>query len=58
MAGLAVAILFVAGLSIWTALLTAMLFVCPAMILWGAFHDRGARKLAADTTHDEEEDYG
>jgi hypothetical protein len=38
MVGLAVVILFFLGLSIWTALLAAMLLVCPAIILWGAIH--------------------
>jgi hypothetical protein len=36
MIGLAVAVLFIAGLTIWTAVLAAMLLVCPAIILWGA----------------------
>jgi hypothetical protein len=36
MVGLAVVILFFVGLSIWTALLAAMMLVCPAIILWGA----------------------
>jgi phosphoethanolamine N-methyltransferase len=35
MLGLAVAILIVAGVSIWSALLVTMLLVCPAIILWG-----------------------
>ena len=44
MVGLAVAILFFVGLSIWTAVLVAMLLVCPAIILWGAIHTRRRRQ--------------
>lgn len=58
MVGLAVTILLVAGVSIWTALLAAMLLVCPAIILWGAFHNRGASRLEANRSNDEEDDYG
>jgi hypothetical protein len=58
MIGLAVAVLFVAGLTIWTAVLAAMLLGCPAIILWGAFHNRGARRLEANTTHEERDDHG
>ena len=36
MLGLAVGILLLFGLSIWTALLAAMLLVCPAIMVWGA----------------------
>lgn len=36
MTGLALVILYLVGLSIWTGLVTAMLLVCPALILWGA----------------------
>jgi len=56
--GLAVAILFVVGLSIWTSLLAAMLLVCPAIILWGAFGNSGARKFEANMTNDEKDDHG
>jgi len=44
MLGLAMAILFVVGVSIWTALLAALLLVCPATILWGAIQVRRQRK--------------
>jgi hypothetical protein len=40
MLGLAVVILVFVGVSIWTALLAAMLLVCPAIILWGAIQTR------------------
>ena len=33
--GLAAAILMLWGVSLWTALLAALLLVCPALILWG-----------------------
>lgn len=35
--GIAVAagVLFVFGFSFWTALIAALLFVCPALVLWG-----------------------
>ena len=55
MVGLVVAILFVIGLSIWTAMLAAMLLVCPAIILWGAIHTRRRRKLEANMTVNEED---
>ena len=58
MIGLAVAVLFNAGLTIWTAVLTAMLLACPAIILWGVFHNKGTRRLEANTTHEERDDHG
>ena len=36
MLGLAIAIPLLFGLSFWTALLIAMLLVCPVVIVWGA----------------------
>ena len=47
MVGLAVAILFFAGLSIWTALLAAMLLVCPAIMIWGAIKIRQQNRKQA-----------
>jgi len=44
MIGLAVAILFGIGLSIWTVLLAAILLICPAIILWGAIQVRRQKK--------------
>jgi len=32
---LAAAVLFLWGLTLWTALLVALLLVCPAIMLWG-----------------------
>ncbi len=26
------------GLTFWSAMITALLLVCPALLLWGAFH--------------------
>ena len=34
--GLAAAVVMFWGLSAWTALVAALLLVCPALILWGA----------------------
>jgi hypothetical protein len=36
MVGLAAGILALFGLSWWTALLVAILLVCPAIMVWGA----------------------
>ena len=44
MLGLAVGIMLLLGLSIWTALLAAMVLICPALILWGAIQVRRPRK--------------
>lgn len=33
---LAAAVLMLFGLTVWSALLAALLLVCPALILWGA----------------------
>jgi phosphoethanolamine N-methyltransferase len=40
MLGLAVAILILFGLSAWTAILVAILLVCPAVIVWGMIQTR------------------
>lgn len=40
MLGLAVAILIVFGISVWTAVLVAMLLVCPAIVVWGVIYTR------------------
>jgi uncharacterized membrane protein YfcA len=44
MLGLAVGILFLLGLSVWTALLAAVLLACPTLILWGAIQVRRRQK--------------
>jgi len=48
---LAAVVLMLFGLSFWSALLAALLLVCPAMLLWGAIEvmlderrERAARK--------------
>ena len=34
---LAAGVLMLFGLTVWSALLAALLLVCPVLILWGAF---------------------
>ncbi len=40
MLGLAVGILVLFGLTIWTASLVAILLVCPAIMIWGVLYLR------------------
>lgn len=44
MVGLAVVVIYVFGLSIWTALIVALLLACPAVILWGAVQVKRQKK--------------
>ncbi|WP_445504395.1 DUF6448 family protein [Microvirga sp. G4-2] len=50
---LAAAVLMLFGLSVWTALVAALLLACPAMVVWGLFaaarDSRGRNKAAATT---------
>jgi hypothetical protein len=36
--GLAAGILLLWGLTLWTAIVAALLLVCPAIIIWAMFH--------------------
>lgn len=40
MMGFAAIILILLGLSVWTAIIVAILLVCPAVMLWGAIWTR------------------
>ena len=45
MLGLAVAILILFGLSLWTAILVTILLVCPAVMVWGIIQLRRHSKM-------------
>lgn len=40
MLGLAAGILILFGVTVWTAILVALLLVCPAIMIWGALYLR------------------
>jgi hypothetical protein len=40
MLGLAAGILILFGTTVWTAILVALLLVCPAIVIWGALYLR------------------
>lgn len=44
MVGLAAVVIYVFALSIWTALIVALLLACPAVILWGAIQVKREQK--------------
>lgn len=47
--GIAAGILMLWGVSLWTALLAALLLVCPALILWGLFKTSSLPQAAQET---------
>lgn len=45
---LAAAVLVLWGLTLWTALLVALLLVCPAIMLWGVIKLRRPRDTSGE----------